>query len=56
MVVALADEVTGFAIGDQVRLIPGHVDPTFNLHDWVVCIRDDIVEDVWPIAARGPGL
>lgn len=56
MVVALAEEVPGFAIGDQVRLIPGHVDPTFNLHDWVVCVHGDAVEDVWPIAARGPGL
>jgi D-serine deaminase-like pyridoxal phosphate-dependent protein len=55
MVVALGEETPGFAIGDQVRLIPGHVDPTFNLHDWVVCVRGDTVEDVWPISARGPG-
>jgi len=57
MVVALeAGTPPGFAIGDQVRLVPGHVDPTFNLHDWIVCMRGDAVEDVWPIAARGPGL
>ncbi|MDB3954403.1 DSD1 family PLP-dependent enzyme, partial [Alphaproteobacteria bacterium] len=42
-------------IGEKVKLIPGHVDPTFNLHDWVVCIRGDTVEDVWRIDARGPG-
>ena len=42
-------------IGDKVKLIPGHVDPTFNLHDWVVCVRGDTVEDVWRVDARGPG-
>jgi D-serine deaminase-like pyridoxal phosphate-dependent protein len=56
MVVALDEGTPGFAIGNQVRLIPGHVDPTFNLHDWLVCMRGDAVEDVWPITARGPGL
>ncbi len=56
MVVAVADGAAGFAVGDRVRLIPGHVDPTFNLHDWVVCLNGDVVADVWPISARGPGL
>jgi D-serine deaminase-like pyridoxal phosphate-dependent protein len=56
MVVAVADGAAGFSIGDRVRLIPGHVDPTFNLHDWVVCFSGDIVADIWPISARGPGL
>ena len=35
-------------IGQKIKLIPGHVDPTFNLHDWVICIRKNKVEDVWP--------
>lgn len=43
-------------VGDRVRLIPGHVDPTVNLHDWFVCVRGSAVEALWPIAARGPGL
>jgi D-serine deaminase-like pyridoxal phosphate-dependent protein len=38
---------------DRVWLIPGHCDPTFNLYDWIVGYRGDIVEIVWPIAARG---
>ncbi|TCT05127.1 DSD1 family PLP-dependent enzyme [Aquabacter spiritensis] len=42
--------------GDRVRLIPGHVDPTVNLHDWFVGVRSGVVEALWPIAARGPGL
>ena len=40
-------------LGDKIRLIPGHCDPTVNLHDWYVCVRGGVVEDIWPIAARG---
>jgi D-serine deaminase-like pyridoxal phosphate-dependent protein len=45
-------------IGDKLRLIPGHCDPTVNLHDWYVGVRDlagaaPHVEAVWPISARG---
>jgi len=42
-------------IGDQVLLVPGNCDLTVNLHDHILGIRDDIVEEVWPVAARGPG-
>ncbi|MDO6732894.1 DSD1 family PLP-dependent enzyme [Marinovum sp. 2_MG-2023] len=38
---------------DRIRLIPGHCDPTCNLHDYIVGIRDDVVETVWPVTARG---
>jgi len=40
-------------LGDKVRLIPGHIDPTVNLHDWIVALRGDRVEAVWPVDARG---
>lgn len=40
-------------LGDKLRLIPGHCDPTVNLYDWLVCVRGDKVEAVWPITARG---
>jgi 3-hydroxy-D-aspartate aldolase len=40
-------------LGDVVRLIPGHCDPTVNLYDWLVVTRAGRVEDVWPITARG---
>jgi D-serine deaminase-like pyridoxal phosphate-dependent protein len=40
-------------LGSKVRLIPGHCDPTVNLHDWYVCYRNDRVEALWPITARG---
>jgi D-serine deaminase-like pyridoxal phosphate-dependent protein len=39
--------------GDRVRLIPGHCDPTVNLHDWYIGVRRGRVEALWPIAARG---
>ncbi|MGR3715377.1 MAG: DSD1 family PLP-dependent enzyme [Thermohalobaculum sp.] len=45
-------------IGDKLLLVPGHCDPTVNLHDWYVGVRGlgaegAIVEAVWPVAARG---
>lgn len=42
-------------LGTLIRLQPGHCDPTFNLYDWVVGVRGDLVEAVWPVTARGPG-
>jgi D-serine deaminase-like pyridoxal phosphate-dependent protein len=41
------------ALGDKIRLVPGHVDPTVNLHDWFVVVEGERVIDVWPIEARG---
>jgi D-serine deaminase-like pyridoxal phosphate-dependent protein len=46
------------ARGDKVLLVPGHCDPTVNLHDWYVGVRGlgtdrARVESVWPVAARG---
>lgn len=41
------------ALGSVLHLIPGHCDPTFNLHDQLVVLRDGRVEAVWPITARG---
>jgi D-serine deaminase-like pyridoxal phosphate-dependent protein len=42
-------------LGDRLRLIPGHCDPTVNLYDWLVAVRADRVEALWPISARGCG-
>ncbi len=41
------------ALGDSLLLIPGHCDPTVNLYDEIICFRQDRVEAVWPVAARG---
>jgi D-serine deaminase-like pyridoxal phosphate-dependent protein len=40
-------------LGDKLLLVPGHCDPTVNLYDWYVCVRNGIVEALWPITARG---
>ena len=40
-------------LGAVLRLVPAHVDPTFNLHDGLVVFRDGVVEDIWEISARG---
>ena len=44
--------------GGKVLLVPGHCDPTVNLHDWYVGVRGfgtaaAHVESLWPVAARG---
>jgi D-serine deaminase-like pyridoxal phosphate-dependent protein len=46
------------ARGEKVLLVPGHCDPTVNLHDWYVGVRglatpQARVESLWPVAARG---
>jgi len=40
-------------LGEKLKLIPGHCDPTVNLYDWVVGVRNGRVECLWPIIARG---
>ena len=44
-------------IGETVWLVPGHCDPTVNLHDRYVGVRggldDGMVECVWKVDSRG---
>ena len=40
-------------INEKLRLVPGHCDPTCNVHDWYVGVRGGKVETVWPVSARG---
>ncbi len=49
----LHDPGRALPLGSKVRLIPGHCDPTVNMYDWYVCCRNDRVEALWPITARG---
>lgn len=44
---------TSLKLGEKLRLVPGHCDPTVNLYDWYVGHRGKRVERVWPVAARG---
>lgn len=41
------------ALGSMLLLVPGHCDPTINLHDEIVALRSGIVQALWPVAARG---
>jgi D-serine deaminase-like pyridoxal phosphate-dependent protein len=50
---AVATATNRLRIGDKIRLVPGHCDPTVNLYDWYVGIRGNRVEQLWPITARG---
>ena len=43
-------------VGDLVWLTPGHCDPTVNLYDWLIGVREGRVEYIWPVLGRGPGV
>ena len=43
----------GPMIGERLRLVPGHCDPTVDRFDWYVGVRGGRVECLWPVAARG---
>ena len=47
------DPENSLNINDKLFLIPGHCDPTCNLHDWYVVMKNDTVIDIWPVSARG---
>ena len=49
----LSDPHHTLRVGDRLKLVPGHCDPTCNLHDWYVGLRDGKVEVIWPVSARG---
>ncbi|MDD9908613.1 MAG: DSD1 family PLP-dependent enzyme [Ahrensia sp.] len=40
-------------VNEKLKLVPGHCDPTANVHDWYVGVRNGKVESVWPVSARG---
>ena len=43
----------GVQLGEKLRLVPGHCDPTVDRYDWYVGVRGGRVECLWPVAARG---
>jgi D-serine deaminase-like pyridoxal phosphate-dependent protein len=52
-----SDEHTTFApprnVGDRVRLVPAHVDPTMAYHERLYLCSGDKVVDCWPVDLRG---
>ena len=51
----IEDKRGALRINEKLKLVPGHCDPTCNLHDWYVGVRNGKVEVVWPVSARGKG-
>ena len=49
----IEDPAGALAINEKLRLVPGHCDPTCNVHDWYVGVRGGKVETLWPVSARG---
>lgn len=41
------------AVGERLRLLPSHCDPTVDRYDWYVGVRGGRVDCLWPVAARG---
>ena len=49
----ISDPDGALKVNDKLKLVPGHCDPTCNVHDWYVGVRNGKVECVWPVTARG---
>jgi D-threonine aldolase len=47
------DDFGAVAIGDRVRVLPAHVDPTVVLHERMYVLTDDEVIDEWSVDLRG---
>jgi 3-hydroxy-D-aspartate aldolase len=49
----IEDSRNALRINERLKLVPGHCDPTCNVHDWYVGVRNGKVEVLWPVSARG---
>lgn len=47
------EDTPDLAVGDRVEMIPSHIDPTINLHDWYYGYRNGVIEEIWPVDSRG---
>ncbi len=53
-VLQLLDGAPDIQLGDRIRMVTPHCDPTINLHDWMVVVEEDgLVHELWPVTARG---
>jgi D-serine deaminase-like pyridoxal phosphate-dependent protein len=41
------------AVGDRVRVLPAHVDPTVAMHERMLVVEGDTVVETWPVDLRG---
>jgi len=49
----ITDPENSLKLNDKLKLVPGHCDPTCNVYDWYVGVRNGKVECLWPVSARG---
>ena len=47
------DEPRSVRVGDRVRVLPAHVDPTVALHERMHLVDGDEVVETWPVDLRG---
>jgi len=43
----------GVVVGDRIRVVPAHVDPTLAYHEQAWLVQGDRVIERWPIDLRG---
>jgi D-serine deaminase-like pyridoxal phosphate-dependent protein len=51
--IVFAHKRDSLQLGSKVELVAPHCDPTINLHSFLHCVRGDVLEDIWPVDARG---
>jgi len=51
--VLAVEEGERFRVGERVRVLPNHACVVSNLHDRVLAVRGERVEEEWRVAARG---
>ncbi len=51
--VTLADGAQEPLLGERIRFVTPHCDPTVNLYDYYWVHRDGFVHALWPVSARG---
>jgi D-serine deaminase-like pyridoxal phosphate-dependent protein len=49
----IPDEGSSVSVGDRIRVIPAHVDPTVAYHERMHIVDGDDVVETWPVDLRG---
>lgn len=49
----ISDPDNRLKLGEKLYLVPGHCDPTVNIYDNLIGIRNGVVERIMPVTARG---
>jgi D-serine deaminase-like pyridoxal phosphate-dependent protein len=49
----IPDEGSGVKVGDPIRVIPAHVDPTVAYHERMHVVDGDEILETWEVDLRG---